>query len=165
MGECVRGHCLKTMQNNSVISFQNVVKHFPVQTERTAKELIPSLIRGKSWAKYHTILSNVSFDINQGETVGIVGKNGAGKSTILKLIAGVTQPNEGKILVNGSVSPLIELGAGFHHELTGYENIFLNGAILGLNKEEIESKLDLILEFSDLQEFIESDFFWGDSFL
>ena len=154
MGESIRRHCLKIMQIKPSISFQNVTKRFPIQTERTAKELIPSLIKGQSWAKLHTVFSGISFDIKQGETVGIVGKNGAGKSTILKLIAGVTHPNSGKVVVEGAVAPLIELGAGFHHELSGYENIFLNGAILGLSKKQIESKVEKIIEFSDLSNFI-----------
>lgn len=122
--------------------------------DRTAKEIIPSLIRGKSWAKYHTVFSDVSFSITQGEAVAFVGKNGAGKSTLLKLIAGVTYPSSGEVIINGKVAPLIELGAGFHHELTGYENIFLNAAILGMHKAQIEQKVDSIVEFSELGDFI-----------
>ncbi len=138
----------------TVISFQDVTKQFPVQTDRTAKELIPSLVKGKSWAKTHTVFSKINFEIEKGETIGIVGKNGAGKSTILKLIAGVTYPTQGHVKVRGQVAPMIELGAGFHHELTGYENIFLNGAILGMSKAEIESHVAEIIEFSELQDFI-----------
>lgn len=137
-----------------VISFSHVQKQFAIQTDRTAKELIPSLLAGKAWAKTHTVFSDLSFTIHKGETVGIIGKNGAGKSTILKLIAGVTYPNKGHIEVNGHVAPLIELGVGFHHELTGYENIFLNGAILGMSKQQIESKVASIIEFSGLNEYL-----------
>ncbi len=100
------------------------------------------------------MFENLSFEITKGETVGIVGKNGAGKSTLLKLIAGVTYPSTGNVDVRGRVAPLIELGAGFHHELTGYENIFLNAAILGMHKKEIEKSLDDIIAFSELGEFI-----------
>ncbi|KKQ83991.1 MAG: Polysaccharide export transporter [Candidatus Daviesbacteria bacterium GW2011_GWF2_38_7] len=89
-------------------------------------------------------------NIKCGETVGIVGNNGAGKSTILKLIAGVTVPTEGAIKVNGNVAPLIELGAGFHQELSGLENIYLNAAILGMHKKEIDLVIDKIIDFSGL---------------
>ncbi len=142
------------MENPPSIIFKNVTKQFLLQDDKTFKEALPSLILGKPWAKEFTALSNISFEINKGETVGIIGKNGAGKSTLLKLIAGVTSPTNGEVIVDGKVAPLIELGAGFHHELTGYENIFLNGAILGLHKKEIEMVVDKIIEFSELKDFI-----------
>jgi ABC-type polysaccharide/polyol phosphate transport system ATPase subunit len=138
------------------IQFQNVKKEFLLQEDRTFKELLPSLLSGRPWAKKHIVFNDLNFTINKGETVGIVGKNGSGKSTILKLIAGVTYPTEGKVTIDGKVTPLIELGAGFHHELSGYENIFLNAAILGMHKQEIESKVEKIIEFSELQEYIHS---------
>jgi ABC-type polysaccharide/polyol phosphate transport system ATPase subunit len=138
----------------TVIKFDHVEKSFFIQEERTFKDLIPSLVMGKNVMKLHNVLNDVSFEITQGETVGIVGKNGAGKSTILKLIAGVTYPNIGEVKVVGKVAPLIELGAGFHHELTGYENIFLNAAILGMHKKEIEARVQDIIDFSELAEFI-----------
>jgi len=137
-----------------VIKFTNVSKDFYLQEDKTFKELIPSLILGKAWAKKLRVFSDLNFAITKGETVAIVGKNGAGKSTIMKLIAGVTYPTKGKILVKEKVAPLIELGAGFHHELTGYENIFLNAAILGMHKKEIELILEDIIEFSELGDFI-----------
>lgn len=136
------------------IEFRNVTKKFVLQQDRTFKDLIPSLIKGKSWAQYHTVFSKLSFTVNRGETLAIVGKNGAGKSTVMKLIAGVTYPNHGQVTVQGRVAPLIEIGAGFHHELTGFENIFLNAAILGLHKKEIETEVDRIIEFSELHEYI-----------
>lgn len=142
------------MDQSAAIIFKSVTKQFRLQQDRTFKELIPSLLLNKTSIKKLTVLSDVSFQINVGETVGIVGRNGSGKSTVLKLIAGVTSPTHGQIIVNGKVSPLIELGAGFHHELTGYENIFLNAALLGLHKKDIESKLDQIIEFSELADFI-----------
>ena len=144
------------MINQPVITFANVSKEFILQDDRTFKDVIPTLLQGKSWASRYKAITNLSFTINQGETVGIIGKNGAGKSTILKLIAGVTYPNHGKIEVRERVAPLIELGAGFHHELSGYENIFLNAAILGMHKREIESKVDSIIAFSELEKFIHS---------
>lgn len=137
-----------------VISLSNVSKDFYLQEDKTFKEFIPSLILGKPWAKKFTALSNISFRIYQGETVGIIGKNGAGKSTLLKLIAGVTKPTKGAIEINQKVAPLIEIGAGFHPELSGYENIFLNAAILGLHKKEIEPKVTSIIDFSELKDFI-----------
>ncbi len=139
---------------NTTISFKNVTKSFYLQDDRTFKELLPNLLTGKPWAKKFTALSNMSFEIAQGETVGVVGKNGSGKSTLLKLIAGVTFPTSGKVNIEGKVAPLIELGAGFHYELSGYENIFLNAAILGMHKKEIEAKVEEIIEFSELKEFI-----------
>lgn len=137
-----------------VIQFKNVTKSFYLQGDKTFKEFLPNLILGKSWAKKFIALSDVSFNIKRGETVGIVGKNGAGKSTLLKLIAKVTTPTKGQVIIKGKVAPLIELGAGFHHELTGYENILLNAAILGMHKKEIEAVTNQIIEFSEIKEFI-----------
>lgn len=137
------------------IEFSKVSKKYLVQQDRTFKELLPSVLLGKSWASHQPVFQNLSFTIRVGETVAIVGKNGAGKSTLMKLIAGVTYPSTGKVSVNGRVAPLIELGAGFHHELSGYENIFLNAAILGMHKREIDAVLNDIIEFSELGEFID----------
>jgi ABC-type polysaccharide/polyol phosphate transport system ATPase subunit len=137
-----------------VINFQHVSKQFLFQDDRTFKELLPNLLRGRGWGRTYTAISDMNLTINQGETVGFVGKNGAGKSTLLKLIAGVTFPSKGKLTVSQKVAPLIELGAGFHHELSGYENIFLNAAILGMHKREIEEKVDSIIAFSELEQFI-----------
>lgn len=137
-----------------IIQFKNVTKSFYLQEDKTFKEFLPKLFLGKSWAKKFLALSNINFNIKRGETVGMVGKNGAGKSTLLKLIAKVTTPTRGQVMINGKVAPLIELGAGFHHELTGYENILLNAAILGMHKKEVESIIDRIIEFSELEDFI-----------
>ncbi len=142
--------------NKTVINFQHVTKKYHLQEDRTMKELIPSLIKGKAWSKMYTAIDDANFSITEGETVGFVGKNGAGKSTLLKLIAGVTYPSSGRVSVEQKVAPLIELGAGFHHELSGYENIFLNAAILGMHEKEIKLKVDSIIEFSELQKFIHS---------
>lgn len=139
---------------NAIMTFDHVAKSYIMQEDRTFKDLIPSLLMGKPWAKRHQVFQDLSFKVEQGETLGIVGKNGAGKSTLLKLIAGVTYPDSGNIRVHGKVAPLIELGAGFHHELSGYENIFLNAAILGMHKREIENQVESIINFSELREFI-----------
>ncbi len=100
-------------------------------------------------------LTDVSFTVNRGERVGIIGFNGAGKSTLLKILSGVLRPNSGSIHINGKVAPLLELGAGFDHNYSGRENVFLNGAILGYSREFLESKYDEIVEFSELEEFME----------
>ncbi|PIR59074.1 MAG: sugar ABC transporter ATP-binding protein [Candidatus Pacebacteria bacterium CG10_big_fil_rev_8_21_14_0_10_56_10] len=137
-----------------VTKFSQVTKIYPVQQERTLKDVIPQLLRLKPWAVPQASLKDVSFEINQGESVGIVGRNGAGKSTTLKLIAGVTYPTQGSLEVTGRIAPLIELTAGFHHELNGFENIFLNGAILGMSRREIEAKVTQIVDFSELHDYM-----------
>lgn len=101
-------------------------------------------------------LNDMSFDIKKGETVGIIGRNGAGKSTILKLICRVTAPTKGNIYLNGRITSMLEVGTGFHPELTGRENVYLNGAILGMSKAEIDKKFDEIVEFSEVGQFIET---------
>ena len=100
-------------------------------------------------------LKDVSFSVKKGEVVGLIGSNGAGKSTLLKVVSGVMKPTKGKVTVNGIISPMIELGAGFDSELTARENIFLNGAILGYSKEFLESKFEEIVEFSELRDFLD----------
>ncbi len=100
-------------------------------------------------------LKDVSFEVEKGEVIGFIGSNGAGKSTMLKVIAGVMKPTTGKVTVNGNICPMIELGAGFDMELTARENIYLNGAVLGYSKEFIEQKFDEIVEFSELKEFLD----------
>lgn len=104
--------------------------------------------------KEHYALQNVSFDVCKGETVGIIGTNGAGKSTILKIITGVLNQTEGKLEINGRISALLELGAGFNMDYTGIENVYLNGTMIGFSKSEIDEKLHQILDFADIGEFI-----------
>lgn len=140
--------------DENAITFKNVTKQFSLPEDRTFKELLPNLFRGKTLSRKFVAISDVSFNIKKGETMAIIGKNGAGKSTILKLIAGVTAPSRGTVSIHGKVAPLIELGAGFHHELTGLENIYLNSAILGMHKKEIEAQVENIINFSELREFI-----------
>src|SRR5207244_6405705 len=98
---------------------------------------------------------NVSFDVHRGEAFGIVGRNGSGKSTLLKLISGILKPTSGRIAVNGRIAALIELGAGFHPEITGRENIYINGIMLGLTRRDIESRFDKIVDFSGIRDFID----------
>lgn len=142
------------MSNTPIIKFENVTKNFSLNKQKTFKEFFPALLLGRETKKDFTALDNISFEINRGETVAIIGPNGSGKSTILKLIAGVMYPTSGKVMVKGKVSPLIELGAGFHPELSGTENIYLNGSILGLNQKELRDLYAEIVNFSELGEFI-----------
>jgi len=143
------------MLSNVVISLDHVSKLFYKQEQRTMKELIPALFRGGKGGNWFWALQDVSLQVKRGDTVGIVGSNGSGKSTLLKLIAGVTRPTEGKIGTSGRIAPLIELGAGFHSELTGRENAYLNGVILGMTRKEIDAKFQEIVNFADLWDFID----------
>jgi lipopolysaccharide transport system ATP-binding protein len=110
----------------------------------------------KDDANFVYSLRDINFEINQGDTVGIIGKNGAGKSTLLKILSRVTSPTKGKININGRVASLLEVGTGFHPELTGRENIYLNGAILGMKKKEITRKLEEIIDFSGVEKYIDT---------
>lgn len=140
------------------IQFEDVVQQFRVIRERpdTLREVFARLFRGRSHYHAFLALKNVSFSIAEGESVGIVGRNGSGKSTTLKLIAGVYRPTSGAVRVNGRVAALIELGAGFHGDLTGRENIVINGLVLGLSRQQIREREDRIIEFSELGDFIDS---------
>jgi lipopolysaccharide transport system ATP-binding protein len=149
----------------TVIQFSNVSKRYNLGLTRTS---LPSVL--SQWAKqtlrrggnssadrkYHWALRDVSFNLEKGQSLALVGPNGAGKSTILKLLAKITNPTSGKVEVNGQLSALIELGAGFHPDLTGRENIFLNGTILGLTYKDIQKRFDEIVAFSEIEEFIDT---------
>ena len=140
----------------SAISIDNVSKKFRLYHEKN-QYLKTALLRGGR-ARYEDFwaVKDVSFEIPVGSTFGIIGSNGSGKSTLLKCLAGILTPDKGTLTVNGRLSALLELGAGFHPELSGRENIFLNGAILGMTKSEIETRLDDIVEFSGLGHFIDT---------
>lgn len=109
----------------------------------------------KQKKEYFCALDDISFNVKKGEVVGLIGSNGAGKSTLLKIVSGVMKPTKGKVQVNGAISPMIELGAGFDVDLTARENIYLNGAILGYSKSFIDSRFDDIVEFSELRDFLD----------
>lgn len=134
-----------------VIDVTKMYKLYDRHTDRLKEAL--GFSRKKCYTE-HYALNHISFEVNKGETVGIIGTNGSGKSTILKIITGVLNPTEGEIKVNGRISALLELGAGFNGEYTGIENIYLNGTMIGFSKEEIDAKLDDILAFADIGEFV-----------
>lgn len=140
----------------SAISVENVSKKFRLYHEKN-QYLKTTLLRGGR-ARYEDFwaVKDVSFEIPVGSTFGIIGSNGSGKSTLLKCLAGILTPDEGNLSINGRLSALLELGAGFHPELSGRENVFLNGAILGMTRHEIDSRLDEIVDFSGLGHFIDT---------
>ena len=119
------------------------------------KEYFIKLIRRELFFKEFRALKDISFKVRRGEVVGLVGTNGSGKSTMLKIIAGVLEPSEGECIVRGNIAPLIELGAGFDPELTARENIYLNGSLLGYTKEFIDDNLEGIIEFAELRDFMD----------
>lgn len=142
------------MPANYAIRVKDVSKLYKLY-ERNSDRLKDALGFSKhSRYKEHYALHHLSFDISRGETVGIIGTNGAGKSTILKIITGVVSPTEGSLEIDGRISALLELGAGFNQEYTGLENIYLNGTMMGYTREEVDAKLDSILSFADIGEFV-----------
>lgn len=140
----------------TAISIQGVSKRFILETDRASSIKEAFLRRGKPKDNEFWALRDVSFDIPKGSFFGIIGHNGSGKSTILRLMAGIHMPTEGSIVTNGRISALLELGSGFHPDLTGRENIFLNGAMLGLDKRQMTEAVDEIIEFSGIGEFIDA---------
>jgi ABC-2 type transport system ATP-binding protein len=144
------------MDEEIVISVSDVHKSFKLPHEKYTG-LKQALINFRFGKKYETqrVLNDVSFDIKKGEFFGIVGRNGSGKSTLLKLLAQIYTPDKGGIQVKGSLTPFIELGVGFNPELTGRENIYLNGALLGFNRKQMEELYDGIVEFAELGEFMD----------
>lgn len=122
---------------------------------QSIKEYVVQLLRGKIKYEEFWALKNVSFEVERGEVVGIIGHNGAGKSTLLKVISGILKPTGGSLEVHGNVVPMLELGSGFDHDLTGRENIFLNGSILGYSEKYLKEKYEQIVEFSELGKFID----------
>lgn len=141
---------------SAAIQFDRVSKRFQLQEGTTLREFVPAILRGQGWSEPFYALRDVTFSVDRGETVGIIGRNGSGKSTTLKLMAGVMAPTEGDVRVSGRVSPLIELGAGFHPDLTGRENVFLNACILGMSGTEVRERFDDIVSFAELREFIDT---------
>ncbi len=147
----------KTKSSDVALKVENVSKSFRLPTEQASgiKQAFINRMRGIKGYKEQRTLKNISFEVKKGEFFGIVGRNGAGKSTLLKIISQIYTPDSGKITVNGSLVPFIELGVGFNPELTGRENVYLNGAMLGFSKDEVSEMYDDIVDFAELEEFMD----------
>lgn len=145
------------MNNEYAVRVEHAVVRFNMASERidNLKEYFVKLVRRELMFKEFFALKDVSFEVKKGEAWGIIGTNGSGKSTLLKLICGILKPYKGKVLINGSIAPLIELGAGFDGDLTARENIFLNGAVLGYDKQFMEQHFDEIVDFAELWDFLD----------
>ncbi|BFK19697.1 ABC transporter ATP-binding protein [Mediterraneibacter glycyrrhizinilyticus] len=145
------------MERNPIVTVDNVSMKFNLSSEKfdSFKEYVIKSIKRQVSYDAFMALQGVSFEVMRGDSVGLVGLNGSGKSTMLKVIAGVLKPTEGKVVVNGTIAPLIELGAGFDMDLTARENVFLNGALLGYNRARMEEQYPDIVEFSELAEFMD----------
>ena len=140
-----------------IIDVNNVSMRFNLAKERTdtIKEYIVKLLKGKLMFDEFWALQNISFSLEAGDSLALVGRNGCGKSTMLKIIAGVLSPTSGKVTVRGNIAPLIELGAGFDPDLTARENIFMNGAIMGFDRKFMKAHFDEIVDFSELKDFLD----------
>lgn len=153
-----------TTENNNhkprpVVKVENVRKEFTIRRTHTLKETLVWSMTGRrsEISERFRALDDVSFTVNEGDTVALLGYNGSGKSTCLKLISGVLREDSGYVGVRGKVAGLIEVGAGFHPDLTGRENVYLNGAILGMSKKEVEEAFDEIVAFSEIEKFIDTE--------
>ncbi len=144
------------MSKDIAIKLENVSKSFYIPTEQknTIKSYFLNPFHKPKLRKFDA-LKDISFEVKRGEFLGIIGRNGSGKSTLLKLIAGIYEPDSGKITVNGKIVPFLELGVGFNPELSGRENIFLNGTILGMSRKYLEEKFDEIVNFAEVRDFID----------
>ena len=143
--------------SKAIVEISKLTKSFkiPLEASSGVKQQLINILKGRKGYRVFTPLKDISFTINEGDFFGIVGRNGSGKSTLLKTIAGIYTSNSGNVKVHGSLVPFIELGVGFNPELTGRENIFLNGALLGFSHEEMESMYSAIVEFAELEDFME----------
>ena len=140
------------------IEIAGVTKQFTLRHRRSLKELAVAAVRRQDLgSNTFKALDDVTFDVHQGETIALLGFNGSGKSTLLKLISGVLRPDGGRVRTRGRVAGLIEVGAGFHPDLTGRENVFLNGAILGMTEKQIEDAYDSIVDFAEIPDFMETE--------
>ena len=142
-------------ESEYAIEVEHLSKSFILPTERAwgLKQAIFNRLRGVKGYREQRVLNNISFNIRKGEFVGIVGRNGSGKSTLLKILAGIYYPEKGEVTINGSLVPFIELGVGFNPELTGRENVYLNGALLGFSNKEMDEMYEEIWKFAELEQF------------
>lgn len=142
---------------DTIIDIKHISMKFNLMEEKvdTFKEYIVKLLKGKLFYNEFIALDDISFSVKKSDVLGIIGYNGAGKSTLLKILAGILMPTEGHVIVNGSIAPLIEVGAGFDPELTARENIYLNGALLGYSRKFLDSHFDEIIEFAELEKFVD----------
>lgn len=142
----------------NVIELRNIVMKFRMASQKvdSLKEFVIKKIKRQIDYRDFIALDHVSFDVAKGEVVGLIGLNGSGKSTTLKIISGILKPTEGTVYTSGIISPLIELGAGFDYDLTARENVFLNGAVFGNSKKDMLKKMDEIIEFSELHDFMDT---------
>lgn len=144
------------MGNPTIISVEGVSKRFVIRKEKSLKERLVNFGRSNLHKEDFYALRDVDLDIQSGSTVGLIGPNGSGKSTLLKLIGGILQPNTGQVRYRGRIAALLELGAGFHPDLTGRENVYLNASILGLSRQQIDRHFDAIVDFSGIEQFIDT---------
>lgn len=142
---------------NVVIRVKNIHKSFKLPIERAwgLKQAIFNRIKGVKGYTEYKVLKGISFEVNKGDFLGIVGRNGSGKSTLLKILSGIYRPEKGSVEIDGSLVPFIELGVGFNYELTGRENVYLNGALLGFSNEEMDKMYEEIVEFAELKDFMD----------
>lgn len=140
----------------NIVELQQVTKRFVIRKEKSLKERLLNFRDSQKHKDDFFALKDVSFDIKSGESFGLIGHNGSGKSTLLKIIGGILYPTEGVVKSRGRIAALLELGTGFHPDLTGRQNIYLNGSLMGLSKSEIEQHLDSIIDFSGIEEFIDT---------
>ncbi len=138
------------------ITVDHVTKHFTLYESQTLKQRLIRKAKGLPIQVSFKATDDVSFSVQQGESIGLMGLNGSGKSTLLKLISGVMRPDQGKVMIRGTVAGLIEVSAGFHTQLTGRENIYLNAAILGMSEAETNAKFDSIVDFSGIEKFLDT---------
>lgn len=143
-------------KEDNIIEVNNISMEFflPEQKVDNLKEFFIRLVKGKMEKKKRKVLENISFSVKRGESIGLIGHNGAGKSTLLKILTGILKPSSGTVKVHGVVAPLLNLGAGFDYEASAKENVYLNGAILGYSKREIEKKYNEIVDFAELHDFM-----------
>lgn len=146
------------MDNETMIEVNDVTMRFHMNLDKilSLKEFVTRKLSGKLAYRDFTALEHVSFTVRRGETFGLIGRNGAGKSTMLKVISGILKPTRGEVVCKGNIVPMLELGAGFDMDLNGRENIYLNGAILGYSEEFLKEKYEEIVAFSELEQFIET---------